>query len=104
MALSAVARLLLPENTATNVLVREIGIASGTLESWRDDVRRLIVDAAYAVEYAPVKSVSKPASKFIAGLTLQTEQAEWCEGSGTAAETARHTQRLPSATKPEYWT
>ena len=34
----AVARLLPPESAAVDVVAREVGIGSGTLERWRDDV------------------------------------------------------------------
>ncbi|EPV8692795.1 TPA: transposase, partial [Pseudomonas aeruginosa] len=35
----AVARLLPPESAAIDVVAREIGIAAGTLERWREQAR-----------------------------------------------------------------
>ena len=35
----AVARLLPPESAAIDVVAREVGIGTGTLERWRDDAR-----------------------------------------------------------------
>ena len=37
----AVARLLAPENAAIDVVAREVGIGSGTLERWRDDAQSM---------------------------------------------------------------
>src|SRR5664279_557672 len=37
----AVARLLPPESAAVDVVAREVGIGSGTLERWRDDVQSM---------------------------------------------------------------
>ena len=47
----AVARLLAPENAAIDVVAREVGIGSGTLERWRDD-RIIITGTLPGVCYA----------------------------------------------------
>lgn len=73
----AVARLLPPESAATAVVAREIGVAVGTLERWREDAQSRPARGRAWTAGARLEAVITTAALDEAG------KSAWCRQHGT---------------------
>ncbi len=72
----AVARLLPPESTALDVVAREVGIGTGTLERWRDDAQSKPARTRVWTASARLEAV------VITAAMDETSKSAWCRGHG----------------------
>lgn len=72
----AVARLLAPENAAIDVVAREVGIGSGTLERWRDDAQSMPALGRAWTAAARLEAV------IVTAALDETSKSAWCREHG----------------------
>ena len=72
----AVARLLPPESAAVDVVAREVGIGSGMLERWRDDVLSMPARGRAWTAAARLEAV------IVTAALDETGKSAWCREHG----------------------
>lgn len=72
----AVARLLPPESAAVDVVAREVGIGSGTLERWRNDVLSMPARGLAWTAAARLEAV------IVTAALDETGKSAWCREHG----------------------
>lgn len=76
----AVARLLPPESAAVDVVAREVGIGSGTLERWRDDALSMPALGRAWTAAARLDAV------IVTAALDETGKSAWCREHGVYPE------------------
>lgn len=76
----AVARLLPPESAAVDVVAREVGIGSGTLERWRDDVQSMPARGRAWTAAARLDAV------IVTAVLDESGKSAWCREHGVYPE------------------
>jgi len=76
----AVARLLPPERAAVDVVAREVGIGSGTLERWRDDLQSMPARGRAWTAAARLEAV------IVTAALDETSKNAWCREHGIYPE------------------
>ncbi len=93
----AVARLLPPESAPVDVVAREVGIGSGTLLRWRDDVQSMpALGRAWT-------AASRLEAVIVTAALDETNKSAWCREHGVyPAELAKwHASATTALAEPE---
>ena len=92
-----VARLLPPESAAVDVVAREVGIGSGTLERWRDDVLSMPARGRAWTAASRLEAV------IVTAALDETNKSAWCREHGVyPAELAKwRTSATTALAEPE---
>ena len=105
----AVARLLPPESATLELVSKEVGIAVGTLERWRENVQSMPARGRAWTASARLQAVITTAALSQAeksawcrehGLYL-TELEQWCASATTALAEPQDSRASPQATRQD---
>ena len=105
----AVARLLPPESAAVELVAKEVGVATGTLQRWREDVQsRPALGRAWTAA-ARLEAVITTAAMSEAGKSAwcrehgvyPTELAKWCASATAALAEPEEARASPQATRQD---
>ena len=93
----AVARLLPPESAPVDVVAREVGIGSGTLLRWRDDVQSMPARGRAWTAASRLEAV------IVTAALDETNKSAWCREHGVyPAELAKwHASATTALAEPE---
>ena len=72
----AVARLLPPESATLELVSKEVGVASGTLQRWRDDIQSMPARGRAWTAPARLQAVITTAA------LSEADKSAWCRGQG----------------------
>jgi transposase len=105
----AVARLLPPESAAVELVAREVGVATGTLQRWREDVQsrppRGRAGTAAARLEAVVTTAAMPETGKSAWCREQgiypAELEKWCASATAALAELQDARASPQATRQD---
>lgn len=105
----AVARLLPPESAAVGVVAGEVGIGTGTLERWRDDVLSMPARGRAWTATARLEAVIVTAALDEAGKSAwcrehgvyPEELLKWCNSATTALAEPEELRASPQATRQD---
>ena len=105
----AVARLLPPEGAAVDVVAREVGIGSGTLIRWRDDVQSMPARGRAWTAAARLEAVIVTAALDETGKSAwcrehgvyPAELLKWCASASSALADPEQARASPQATRQD---
>ena len=105
----AVARLLPPESATLELVSKEVGIASGTLQRWRDDIQSMpargrvwtaLARLQAVITTAALSEMDKNAWCRAQGI-YPAELEQWCSSATTALAEPQDARASPQATRQD---
>ncbi len=105
----AVARLLPPESAALELVAREVGVGTGTLQRWRDDVQSMPARGRAWTAAARLQAVIATAAMPEVGKSAwcreqgiyPAELEKWCTSAATALNDPQDARASPQATRKD---
>ncbi len=105
----AVARLLPPESAALELVSKEVGIASGTLQRWRDEVQSMPARGRAWTAAARLQAVITTAALSVVDKNAwcraqgiyPAELEQWCASATTALTEPQDARASPQATRQD---
>ena len=105
----AVARLLPPESAALGLVSKEVGIASGTLQRWRDEVQSMPARGLAWTAPARLQAVITTAALSVVDKNAwcraqgiyPAELEQWCASATTALAEPQDARASPQATRQD---
>ena len=105
----AVARLLPPESAAAELVAREVGVGTGTLQRWREDVQSMPARGRAWTAAARLQAVITTTAMPEAGKSAwcreqglyPAELAKWCTSATAALSDPQDARASPQATRKD---